>query len=1081
MNMWQKSKGALQTRCTLMVDGSVFVNFATMPTHPVELVMQSSRVPLAPCSRDAINDYAIVHRSALPTEGLSQHIRTTPPETNPGDVTAVWVNELMDWTLPGTQTVQMMMVQRDTPCRIDIDRPLIVDVDEAGLSFQALLGVHRARATLRVQILHLDSDSAVVRKVAFDRRARGGRHIEEYQNVSIPLPAGSGQFEVRLAVEYAGYVDDGSGNEPFVFLSDVHVGPATPSAPAKRLTPVVFDQASIPSDGVWMSAHLPATPVPGATFSVQHQSGAQTFTLPVLPDVSVDDSYGHTLMIEAQSIVDLSLYVDGRYDQQVNLQAGQTPMRLSEAHLDGVTHHLSLRDISGTVPYWEAQVLLPAILTPADVLQRESAAPFPDAIFAQTAHRFAALKKLFAKVGAGAQDDIDFAQLAYALATVEGGYDQVKLRPLAFPQVDQPDVSIVIPAHNKVEVTYLALCSLLIAPNEASFEVIVVDDASSDETAELETIVSGITVIHNAQPQRFIRACNAGAEQARGDYIVLLNNDVEVTSGWLDELMATFQRFDNVGLAGSKLLYPDGKLQDAGGIIWGSGNPWNYGNRQNANDPRFCYARQADYLSGAALMVPAKIWKDVRGLSNYLEPMYFEDTDFAFKVREAGYTTWFVPSSVIYHYEGMTSGTDVSSGFKRYQEVNRPKFKRRWANDYARFGREGQNPDLEKDRGIIGRVLFVDYTTPRPDQDAGSYAALQEIRLVQSLGYKVTFMPTNMAHLGAYTEELQKLGVEMIYAPFYMSIQEYLARHAAEFDAFYITRFYVARDVLQQIRELAPQAKVLFNNADLHFLREIRAARAEGDEQRLEDARQTRSEEVEVIRQVDIVLSYNEMEHAVIEAYTEGAAKVLRAPWVVQIPDQVPGIEGRSGLSFLGSFRHHPNQEGALWFASEIMPRLSFQNPDLSLSIYGSRMTDAIKALKSDRIDPVGFVADVADAFDPHRIFVAPLRSGAGIKGKVLEALSRGIPSVLSPVAAEGIGLRDGQECFIARTSDDWLSAIQRLQTDDALWQRMSETARAYMAANYSFEHGRSAMREAFEAADLFLPGLPRVDPDTYP
>ena len=1075
--MWHVGKGETRVRCGVMVDGTVFLNFAELPSKPVELGMMSARIPFVPCARDAMQAYSFARRHALATDGLPEDIRTTPAESRLGDVAAVWVNKLMDWALPGTQTIQMMMVRRDSPCQIEIDRPLIVEADTPGLSFQALLGTHRARAALQVQFLHVDSGATTVRKVAFDARARGGLHVDEYQKVALPLPAGEGRFEIRLTVDYTGYTDDGTGNEPFVFLSDLHVGPQGSAAHGKTLVPILFDSTEIPGDGVWMSAPLPAIPAPGETLSVHGGGAVHTLTLPARPGMTVDDQYGHTLMIEMETAVDLALYLDGRHDQQVSLQPGATSLRLSEGVLDGATHHVSLRDASGTLPYWETQVLLPAALTPADVLQRESSAPFPDTIFAQTGRRYAGLKRLFAKADAAT----DFAQLAYALATVEGGYDKVKLKPLAFPEVDTPDVSIVIPAHNKVEVTYLALCSLLIAPNDASFEVIVVDDASSDETAELEDIVSGITVLHNAEPQRFIRACNAGAARARGDYIVLLNNDVEVTTGWLDELLATFDRFDNVGLAGSKLLYPDGKLQDAGGIIWGSGNPWNYGNRQNPNDPRFCYARQADYLSGAALMVPKAIWEKVKGLSRYLEPMYFEDTDFAFKVRAAGYTTWFVPASVVYHYEGMTSGTDVTSGFKRYQEVNRPKFKRRWASDYAQFGREGQSPDLEKDRGIIGRVLFVDYTTPRPDQDAGSYAALQEIRLVQSLGYKVTFMPTNMAHMGRYTEDLQKLGVEMIYAPFYMSTQEYLARHAAEFDAFYITRFYVARDVLQQIRALAPQAKVLFNNADLHFLREIRAARAEEDAVRLEHARQTRSDEIEVIRQVDVVLSYNEMEHAVIEAYTEGSAKVLRTPWVVHAPEAVPPLAGRSGLSFLGSFRHHPNEEGVRWFATEIMPRLTFQMPDLTLSIYGSRMTETVKALQSDRIRPVGFVEDVADAFDPHRVFVAPLRSGAGIKGKVLEALVRGIPCVISPVAAEGIGLRDGQECFIARTPDDWIAAIRRLMTDDALWQAMTEAARAYMADNYSFDSGRLAMRDAFEAADLFLPSMPLVDPDPYP
>jgi len=133
-------------------------------------------------------------------------------------------------------------------------------------------------------------------------------------------------------------------------------------------------------------------------------------------------------------------------------------------------------------------------------------------------------------------------------------------------------------------------------------------------------------------------------------------------------------------------------------------------------------------------------------------------------------------------------------------------------------------------------------------------------------------------------------------------------------------------------------------------------------------------------------------------------------------------------------------------------------------------MTDEIKALASDTVKPVGFVSELADAYDPHRIFVAPLLSGAGIKGKVLEALARGIPCVLSPVAAEGIGLRHGHDCFVARTPDEWIVAIMQLEQDDGLWQTMSDMARSFMAESYSFERGRTAMRAIFEAADMFLP-----------
>lgn len=1055
----------LGLRTLLVVNRKVFANFSSLPNEPIEVVMGTARHMLRLENEDLLESALPLRSYSIPTKGIHGKVRSYPSESVTGELFKFWVNGLHEWKMAGSETLQIMFTQRDRFCRVEIDQPIIVHHGSAELSFQAYLATHRAKANLIVEFRSVDSGNTHIQTVPFELGYLGGRQINGYQSVVIRGPKWKGQMEARISVEYAGYSDDGRGSDPFVYIANAQIVPLDRSENSV-LVPFFAHGASIPGDGLWFSAPLPVFPSSNTAIKLCCGSRQLGFTLGEYHSVKVDSSYPYTLCIESKSQCQLSLFVDGAPTLLISIAPGNNYVGVPDTYLDGTTHLLSLRDSSGSVTYWEDFSLLPAILTPADVMQREGAAPFPASIFPQTARRYSSLRALLQT----AQEDTNFTQITHALDTVEAGYSKVQLKPLHFPKVDNPDVSIVIPAHNKVEVTYLALCSLLISPNKASFEVIVVDDASTDETGCLEEIVFGITVLHNQVPLRFIRSCNIGAELARGRYLTLLNNDVEVTAGWLDELIATFSRFDRVGLVGSKLLFPDGRLQDGGGIVWGSGNPWNYGRGQNPEDPRFCYARQVDYLSGAAMMVPRPIWQEVGGLSSYLEPMYFEDTDFAFKVRKAGYTTWFVPSSVVYHYEGMTSGTDPAKGFKHYQEVNRPKFKRRWVDAYSRHSRDGHKPDLEKDRGIAGRILFIDHGTPRPDEDAGSYAALQEIRLVQSLGYKVTFAPTNMAHLGKYTEDLQKIGVEMVYAPFYLTIQDFLSQRATEFDAFYLTRFYVAREVLSQIRTLAPEAKILFNNADLHFLREIRASRANGDEKRLEDARNIRDQELGVINEVDVVLSYNESEHAVIEAYSEGKARVLRCPWVVDIPRDAAPLKGRSGLSFLGSFRHAPNAESMAWFVGEVMPRLASREPNIVLSIYGSRMPDEIKALASDNVKPVGFVSELADAYDPHRIFVAPLLSGAGIKGKVLEALARGIPCVLSPVAAEGIGLRHGQDCFIARTPDEWIEAIAHLQKDDVMWHTISNMGRRFMAESYSFERGRAAMRAIFEAADMFLP-----------
>lgn len=978
------------------------------------------------------------------------------------------LNGNKQWALPGRPTVQVKVLDNGSAIEIPLAARIALPAHGKPLAFHVGLAVHRATGHLRLTRVRLGPDGPSKGKtftLPFDETKIGGHNTTDYAQIEQTLAPLNVPSELHMTIVYESYRGGETGRPPFLFVADPHVAP--PSETPDTVDALILTGPTEPGpETVWLSGEMPGFLGAGDVLTLLVGDRSWPLVGGTSAEVTLHEDHGHSLRLSASEIGRYRFLIDGKPAFTQRLTPEPTWVRMPRDKQTGHYRSVTVLSEDGTRQMLSTYVLMPRLLTPLSVLQVESAAPFPGPLMSQASHRYAALK---AHMAAGVSPEMQ-AQIAWALQVVEGGHDNVKLKPLVFPVVDSPDVSIVIPAHNKVEITYLALASLLLAHNRATFEVILVDDASTDETATLEEVVSGITIIHNAAAQRFIRACNAGAARARGKYVALLNNDVEVTNGWLDALIDAFGRFGKVGLVGSKLLYPDGRLQDAGGIIWGTGNPWNYGNGQNPWDPRFCYARQADYLCGAAMMTTSEIWEEVGGLSSYLEPMYFEDTDFAFKVRAAGYTTWFVPSSIVYHYEGMTSGTDTSSGFKRYQEVNRPKFKRRWAADYAKFGPQGVMPDLEKDRGIVGRVLFIDYATPRPDRDAGSHAAIQEIRLVQSLGYKVTFLPRNMAHLGSYTEALEKMGVEVIYAPFFLTVEEYLEKHATDFDAFFITRFYVARDVIDRLRRLAPQTKILFNNADLHFLRELRAGMAANDPVKIAAARETRTLELEVMQKSDVVLSYNEVEHSVIHSHTDGQVLVAKCPWVVEMPDTVPPLEGRAGLSFLGNYLHSPNAEAVVWFARQVMPRLAAGNPDLQFVIYGSAMTDEIKALESDQIRPEGFVEKIADAYDQHRIFVAPLLSGAGIKGKVLAALAHGVPCVLTPTAAEGIGVRHGHDCLIATTPTEWQDAIGHLMADDALWQKISDNARDYVRQSFSFETGRDLMRAAFESADLYSP-----------
>lgn len=652
---------------------------------------------------------------------------------------------------------------------------------------------------------------------------------------------------------------------------------------------------------------------------------------------------------------------------------------------------------------------------------------------------------------------------------VEGYDGRTQYPKFSLPKYEQPEVSIIVPAYNKFELTYHCIASIALAYNDCSFEVILADDCSTDETAKAESIISNLVVSRNPENLRFLKSCNRASKIAKGDYIIFLNNDTEVNSFWLDELISKMKSDSSIGMTGSKLLNLDGTLQEAGGIVWENGQPWNVGRNVNPLTPEFNYTREVDYLTGAAMCIRKDIWLEVGQFSEELAPCYYEDTDLAFKVRAAGYKTVYVPHSVVIHFEGQSHGTDVTKGLKRYQVINENTFRSKWFKEYRNNGKASfENLRFEKDRNIDQRILVIDYASPMPNKDAGSYAAIQEMKLIQSLGFKVTFVPANLAHFGKYTKDLQKMGIEVLYAPFYHNIDHVLDSRLDEMDAVYITRYHIAQDYIAKIKAQS-KAKIIFNNADLHFLREMRSALKNGrNEEQLTKALKTRDEELSVCCQADAILCYNATEHAVITSHILEADKLHITPWVLEAKPSGPSFKERNGIAFLGGFNHTPNGEAVTYLVNDIMPLLEKKRPEIVLYVYGSNMPDEYKQMETENIKMVGFAETLDSVYHDHRVFVAPLLSGAGIKGKVLESMAYRLPTVLTDVAAEGTGLTHGISTLIAEKPEEWVDAIIKLYDDEALWNKFADNSETLVEAKYSFEHGHKVFKHIFASVGVY-------------
>ncbi|MBW8882297.1 MAG: glycosyltransferase family 2 protein, partial [Asticcacaulis sp.] len=452
----------------------------------------------------------------------------------------------------------------------------------------------------------------------------------------------------------------------------------------------------------------------------------------------------------------------------------------------------------------------------------------------------------------------DKADFAGAVAALNG-------KSVAALTEGKPDVSIVIPIYGQLAYTLNCLDSLLAHESKFSFEVILIDDVSPDASGDHLPKVRGLRYFRQPENGGFVVSCNTGAAYAKGRFVVFLNNDTRVCPGWLNELIDSFDRFPKAGLVGSKLFYPDGSLQEAGGIFWKDGSAWNYGRNDDPNRPEYCYAREVDYVSGAAIALPTELWSELGGFDDIFRPAYCEDADIAFRVRRAGFETWLQPLSRVIHYEGKTSGTDLTKGVKAYQVVNGVKFLDRWKETLLSHRPNGEEPLLERERSKTKRALVIDAVTPTPDQDAGSVTTVTTLKIYQELGYKVYFVPQdNFLFVPGYTQALQAMGVECVYAPFELSFKGFIARHGHLFDVIQVYRVDIAARVIDDIRRYAPQAKVAFHNMDMHFLRLERQAALEGDAKLLVKAEAVKQQELALIRKVDCTIVHSPVEEEML-------------------------------------------------------------------------------------------------------------------------------------------------------------------------------------------------------------------------
>lgn len=643
--------------------------------------------------------------------------------------------------------------------------------------------------------------------------------------------------------------------------------------------------------------------------------------------------------------------------------------------------------------------------------------------------------------------------------------EPIEPRDLVVPFSDTPVVSIIVPTYGQIPFTLRCLSAVAEHTFSLPIEVIVVDDAWADPEGAALSFVRGIRLVRNDANLGFLRSCNKAAARAKGQYLCFLNNDTQVMDGWLEPMLSLFDQRGDTGAVGAKLLYPDGRLQEAGGIIWQDGSGWNFGRLEDAARPEYNYVREVDYCSGAALTVRREVFNDLGGFDDRYAPAYFEDSDLCFRLRRSGLKVLYQPASRVVHHEGISHGRDTTVGLKSYQVTNRRRFVETWAEVLARdHFPNGENVFRARDRAMHRKVvLVVDHYVPTPDRDAGSRTMMGWLQVLVDAGLVVKFWPHNLSYNPGYTELLLEMGIEVFHGPEQAPFEAWIKNVGADIDLVLVSRPEVAEDVLPAIRRCS-RARTVYYGHDLHFRRMQLQADIMDDARLRHQAVRMREREEAIWQQADVSLYPSDEEAGIALALQPDVAIRTVVPYYFPYFGERRLPPSKREIIFVGGFGHQPNEDAAVWFVSKILPSIRMFAPGVRLSIVGSNPTERVRALECGDVTVADNVSDaaLAAAYDRARVAVVPLRCGAGVKLKVAEALRAGVPLVTTTVGAQGLP----ELGHVVAVEDDpmrFAAAVVVLLTDDTAWGAGSAAQIEFARARFSREVATRSLLGALE------------------
>ena len=633
---------------------------------------------------------------------------------------------------------------------------------------------------------------------------------------------------------------------------------------------------------------------------------------------------------------------------------------------------------------------------------------------------------------------------------------------------DTPLVSIIILVKNKFDYINDCVSSIINTQPQKSFELILSFPNNHIELiTEMEYLKKfsniKIKIINNNKNNNCFVNIKKAIRLSKGKYILFLKDNTKVYKNWLSSLIKLFEKDSKIGMIGSKIINPNGVLKDAGGIIWNNGQFFNFGKGNNREFPEYNYVKQVDFISGTSIIISKIIFEIIGGFSENYFSMNYIIIDLAFKIRKYGYKVIYQPRSVVMEYN--LSIYNTINMQHRVEENDKKIFYENWKKD-LKYQLEPGNTFNAKDRCLNkNRILIIDEFIPMFDNDAGSRCSFSYINIFKELGFHITFLPSDLKKREPYCTILQQNGIEVLYGKIYKNnnLGNWFNDNLKYFKYFYLQRPLVSKKYINLIKKYSSN-KIIYFAHDLHHIRLMRQYNVTHDRSKYLESQYIKKVEMEIFSEVDIIYVVGAFEYEILKKQIQN--KIVRNIPLYIYENQYENLEKnfskREGLIFVGGM-HDTNIDAVVWFSKEVYPLILNKYPDMIWYIVTNTFNH-IKNLESKNIKILYKLSDkdLHLMYQKSRIAIAPLRFGAGVKGKVVEAAYNQIPMVTTSIGAEGLDKSIGSFA-IADNSKKMAEIICELYLDFPKLKKMSDSGKLLIYKYFSKKLAKEILLKDFK------------------